>query len=68
MTRSANIACASHLAVLHTYTPLRPLALCVPVANLPELQKRLHMSLAYTETLGDCTYDHYDVWSVRGRS
>ena len=47
-------------AVLH----VKNQAIVVPVSNIPELRKRLHMSFVYTEVLWDTTYDHYDVWGL----
>ena len=50
-----------HKAMLHFASQ----ALIVPIENMPELRKRLHVSFAYTEILGDWTYDHYDVLGKR---
>jgi hypothetical protein len=51
----------THEAVIHADTQ----ALIVPTSDVPE--PRLYLSLAYTEVLGDATYDHYDCWGVRPR-
>jgi hypothetical protein len=53
-----------HQAVLHFCAQ----ALIVPVANMPELRRRLHVSFAYTEILGAWTYDHYDVAPMARRT
>ena len=51
----------THFAMLH----FREQAILAPIANIPELEHRLYMSIAYTEELGGVTYDHYDVWGIR---
>lgn len=50
----------THEAVIHA----KDIAIIVPIANMPELRKRLRLSFAYTEILGVATYDHYDCWGV----
>ena len=57
-----------HKVVLHVSRPFRHYSIGTPVENLPALREKLYLSFAYTEILGDHTYDHYDVEGVkRGR-
>ena len=62
-----DVGVTEHKAVLHTIcgNPDRDIALIVPVSNVPELKRRLWMVLAYTEVIGNWTYDHYDVSGMR---